>query len=613
VYRTPQQKADTSPGATYYLCDSRTLTAADVAAQGIYNTRNTTPDSGLSSAELYTNPGQTGPNSYKQPPPLAAWMAVFKGYTFFGNRTDIATKALAVPGGMSTSISALPATNAYARKIGLGWRTFTATFTATSNVLTAISAADIVGLAVGQRIADASLVGGTGTVTAVGATTLTLSTTANANITKTTSTSDVVLVNGIEAAFTGWGQFVSNLYVRGLVGVLAQGIDPPVNQLGTVYGDGDYSARNFVITAQMVGVSSFTLAASNPQNYVPPLPATTATALTVSTTPVLNGIAWSEQNQPEAVPPLNIATIGSGTLYGGWATRDALWIFASDGLWRLTGTGGAAGRGFDWTWDQLDSTLSLSAPHAACVKNDLVYAYTNRGLVEIGPRGIRELSQGRINDLLPGPPFSLTNGIQVVADETNDEIIVAASSTSSPFYYVYNTLSDAWTTNDGGVTGTPTVYGYSRFLQSPMSMDSFQAYSAVPDGIYVTVQLYGSVMADYQPVSGGSPMVGGGPSELKEWIDGTWIFDSGVATFPTPSTSLYITPRWNGVDYSSAQRQTATQVNDARASWSVPRNAPRISNSLAPGIRIVGISSAQLPIFGVTLRSVPLTNQRKQR
>jgi hypothetical protein len=372
--------------------------------------------------------------------------------------------------------------------------------------------------------------------------------------------------------------------------VLAAGIDPPIVQTGFARQD-LYAANSFVITAQRAGIASFTIAASNPQNYIPTLPATTATALTVSTKQVANGIAWSEQGQPEAVPPLNTLPVGSGTIYGMYPTRDALWIFASDGLWRLSGTGGSAGRGFDWAVDLMDSTLSLAGPHAACVLRDTVYAYTNRGLVSISPKGIVEHSQGRLNDRLPGPPFNADTSIQIAADETNDEIWLTVTANSAAGYYIYNTLTDAWTTSAGN--GFPNVITYARFLQSVVTQNASEADSPSAGNNYE------AFVVDYQPISNGDPMT------MKQWIDETWVLDPGSA-----STTFYI-PRWNGSD-STIVRAPVGQNQDTRLSFSIPRNSPACANTLAPGVKYTP-SSNPIGLFGVALRAVTMTNQRKAR
>jgi hypothetical protein len=586
-YRTRSQPGTSETGSVYFYSTSYTLLPADIAAGIVSNIRDQTPDAKLG-RELYTNPGQTGALSAKLPPGLSTCMATFKGYTFYGNRTDTPLLTLSIPYGMSQSI---PSTAPTSRKNAIGVRPFTATFTNTSNVLTAISAADIVGLAIGQRVIDVAIATGSGVISAVGASTVTLSQNANTTVTKATTSTDMVIIDGLELSTGAWDTaFLQSFRTNApSVYVAAPSSSPPYVPVLPI---ADYAPFTFALTKFRVGSGSFTIKASNPQNYLPVLPATTATALTVPANLVPNGIAWSEQQQPEAVPPVNTAFVGSGTIYGMWPTRDALWIFASDGLWRLSGTGGAAGRGFDWRIDPVDSTLSLAAPHAACVLRDTVYAYTNRGLVAISNAGVDDtLSTGKINDLLPGPPFAAVTTIQIAANETEDEIWLGIGmGTGSMLYYVYNTLTRVWTNTRGGLGNlTDVIQAYSRANQAMASIDTGASY------LQSASQFEGCTV-DYQPITTKDPFA------MKQWLDATIVAASADA-------GKAVTPRFNGVAFNV--RNLTSQNQDARTSWNVPRLAPAIANSLAPGFS--NNLSSGLSIYGFSLRSVMLTSQRKQR
>jgi hypothetical protein len=587
-YRTPSQPLGSEVGATFYKTLAYRLTSTDIVAGNVTGLLDKQTDAQLGE-ELYANPGQTGASSAKNCPPLAACMATFKGYTFYGNRTDAASITLAIPGGMRTNVT--DASNLSIRQSVIGPRSFTATFTNTSNTLTAISANDMIGLAVGQVIIDAALVGGSGTVTSVTASTVVLNTTANTTVTKSAVLTDQLVINGttINAGSPQYyiPQLVNDVSVRTLL--MGPDVAAATGSIGIL--------KQFAILKQRAGGGSFTIAASNPQNYLPPLPATTATALTVSQNIVSSGIAWSEQSQPEAVPPFNQAPVGSGTIYAMLPTRDALWIFASDGLWRLTGTGGQAGRGFDWRIDPVDSTLSLSGPHAACVGRDTVYAYTNRGLVSISSAGINDtLSVGKINDILPGPPFSATTSIQIAYDETNDEVwlFTPYQVFSKPSYLIYNTLTRAWTTSPTGNVGSGLIPAYARFAQRMGDIGTGAAY------LQSTTQFEGSAYTvTYQPVFTQDP------SSLKQWIDATLIAsaaDVGKSAYMNFNAQLAATPQLMKAQYS-----------EARCSWSIPRNAPAVSNSLQPTVALGAGDLTSFSLYGIILRSEILTNQRKQR
>jgi hypothetical protein len=593
VYRTFQQSGPLAAttvnvGAVYKLSTTHAVTGGEAAANNATFV-DFTRDNGLGD-ELYTNPGIMTALGAAYAPPQAKFLGTFKGYTFYGNLTELAQIVLSVPGGIGLIDTAM---SGYIRKTAVGRHAFTATFTNTSNILTAISAADIVGLAIGQTITDAALTGGVGTVTAVGGATVTLSVTANTNVTKVTFANDVIELNGGSIQLGSWGtdiaassivSFIRSLQLSGQ----AENVSLSAAELLTT-GPGLLAAAPaaFSISRSRFGGGSFTIRASNGQNYLPVLPDMTATAQTVSTKAVPNGIAWSDEQQPEAVTLLARRFVGSGTLYGGVPTRDAFWIFASDGLWRLAGTGGNAGIGYDWRVDPVDSTLSLAGPHAACVLRDTVYAYTNRGLVSINGEGVKELSNETVNDLLPGPPFSATLGIRLSANETDDEIWMGIDpGTGFLDYYIYNTLTKGWTKQ---LSGSHKVIAYARFLQRMAAMDQL-------DALAHSTTLFGDATADYQPITSGDPF------SLKQWVDMTFVASAADAT-------KSVTPRFNGS--AGPARTLTSQGQDARTTWGVGRNTPAVANSLAPGFTHTGTGA--LTLYGVSLRSVLLTDQRKQR
>lgn len=373
----------------------------------------------------------------------------------------------------------------------------------------------------------------------------------------------------------------------------------------TTFAEGFTVSRWFLADGHS---SSLTLRATNGQNYSPQLPLLAAgvPVKTITETARPNGVSWSEQNQPERVPPANVLPVGLGEIYAAFSTRDALWIFASDGLWRLSGTGGSVADGYDWRVDPVDSTLSISGPQAGCVLRDAVFAYTNRGFVRIDSAGnISEISMGRCNDLMPGPPWSLptwsaTKSMWMFADETHDEIYFTVGVQSTERVYVYNTLTDAFTylVVETLVTSrTPTHGAYVRTSEENI----FAQVASSPSVIGRSGGSYAPFAFNFQPVGGDNPFV------MRHWQVANFILQQAGAAQP-------VTPVINGTALASTV--TPTLMGDSgqqRVSVGIPRNSPAISNQIAVGLQNTSTASTGRRFLALALDYVDMTDQRRKR
>jgi hypothetical protein len=602
IYRTRCQLAtpDASKintGPDYYLACTRTLTSADVTA-GSVTIIDTVPDTNLGEA-LYTNSGVKGADSLSLPPPTCKCMAVFKGYAFFGNRTDPPVYSFRIPAIWDDMGTGATGAAGPSRKAGVGYRTVSGTATIGSNVITAVSAADIVGIVVGQAVSSSIRFTG-GTVTAVSATTITLSNNATSSGAETTILGDMISINGSLIYAGTANEFSSNVQTSGVEETYTSMLDrvygvtvPAAARPMTVPADNTFISVLFEYGSNGLTLS---LKATNGANYVPALPSMTSTAQDFTHTPVPNGISWSELNQPENCPPLNTAYVGSGEIYAMAATRDALWIFASDGLWRLSGTGGVAGSGYDWRIDPVDSTLIISGPQAFCVLRDTVYAYTNRGLVAIDSSGnVGEISNGRIGDFLPGPMWitpvwNNATSMYMVADETNDEVLLKEPLISA-YFYRYNILTDTLVQDTASSGFTNSGHGaYSRTLELPLIGLGTNVVRTVDTTARVGFNIV------YRPVFVTSNFT------LKHWR---------VVDLSTSSTggSSVIDCYCNGVFIGRG-------TSAARLGFTIARNCPAVGNlitlrlvsdplSATPGVRTVLQASA--------LKYDEFTEQRKVR
>jgi hypothetical protein len=596
----------TNTGSDYYLAGSATVSTSGAGSVTIVDS---TPDTSLGEA-LYTNDGLQGAESSALTPPTCADIVSFKGYTFYLSTIDAPFVKLRSPliwG--SLGLSSGSASNV--RERGYGRLSFVGTRTSASNQITSVSATDMVGLAIGQEFTGAGF-SSVGTITNLSGSTVTVSVTASSSAAGDSYlATDVIEIDGVRMAATNASVFALGVafgdYFVSLLSRVSAPIFPNVSSVDTVPADFMFVTKKDFWGELVAAKTYMTARATRGHLLDPPLPRIelSETARSFYMTEHPNGFRWSEENQPENCPATNAAFCGSGTIYRGYATRDALWIFASDGLWRLSGTGGQSGRGYDWRVDPVDSTLILSGPHAGCVLRDTVYAYTNRGLVSVDSSGnVRELSHGRLNDVLPGPTWTLpttysaSNAIFLLADEAADEIRMRESGASGGVTWIYNVMTDAFTQDMVSQSTSAPFHGaYSRYLEKPLiSCASSSGVIRFP----ATSGSYGEVDLRFQPVFGGSSF------DMHHWQIVEAVYDEQVAQL-----SCYLNDSSTPIG-----TRSAAAILDAssfhRVAFGVPRNAPAAANNIKVRLGIP-VSGSRNRLQGVALTYKTLTEQRKVR
>lgn len=636
-YRTRAQSSGvagvggTSCDAVFFLTKTYTITSSDVAngfAGSGSSIPDSTPDTGLGEA-LYTNPGLGGAQATRISPPQSNITCTFKGYTFLFGLVEAAQLQISILGGIGYAKTADPASW---RASIIGARDATATWTNGSNVLTGISAAHIVGLRVGQTIVDASVFGTSAAimVTAVGASTLTLAAAATvAGGTKDFRVSDTLVVDGSMGVYSPTAASSAGVDLSSLMSTLWNG--------STVIGGPAWNSgvRNDVFQAASLayfpstflssptpqkfsiakmravpvggGTATVSVTATNGQNYQPALPEFGSSPLVTSQTISDNGFAWCEEQEPDAWPPANRGRIGSGKVLGAVATRDAVWIFATDGLWRLSGDGGAVGtEGYDWRVDPVDSTLILSAPQALCVLRDTVYAYTNRGIVSVSDEsGINDrITEGVIGNLLPGPNYSNTSTIQLRADLDKDEVwisqIRAGQSFTEPYVYNYNTK--AWVRSIQMSVGGAYSLVYWPVVRSVVQNDDTLGLA-----LYFNQNSsgYARLSCTWQPI------YGSGPFEQKQWTDATCVlslYDGRYLFLPVTVFSFGFSSLLGGSGL------PAINATDARLTVLVPRNTPARAESIEVNVQMVPhTSNVPQRLIGLSVRYTEISEQQIRR
>lgn len=588
------------PGTTCYLVGTHVLTSADLAA-GFYTYTDTAKDGpvgqslgGLGRA-MYTNPGQAGLEGANTPPPAAKRIATYKGRAFYANYSTPGEVVLSMRGGSGALDD--PSATVGARQSGVGKRDMVVSTTSGTPNVTGVSAAEFVGMVTGQQIGGSVWSGFTGINSFnTGAGTLVTNRNANATASSTVSTFDLF---EIRAGYTG-ALLKSTSALQDATGYVVSA--RTISDYNRFAYDQAYYLTNLYFPT-----TSLFLRATNGSHYDPPLPniftVTTGQAVATGETPLefkpkrfKNGVRWSKDQQPEAVPPTNEIFVGQGEIYGMYSTRDALWIFASDGLWRLSGTMARTGQIVDVRVDPVDSTLILAGPQAGCVLRDSVYAYTNRGLVRVDDNGIAELSERRVGNLLPGSAWDARPLVFVCADEANDDIYLTIrpnQTLATDLTYCYSTQYDLFTTcsRSGGFL-TPVAYAYDKVSRRIFSATCQITFSTGETWILTDTGNvnWRAVTVDFQPVYAEDPVA------MKQWIDMELILAAAGASVTS------IDPRWEKVTEplgSSTNVPTLTGSQESRINYGVPRSCA-IGNAVVTGFAMaattfpVGFKAASL-------------------
>jgi hypothetical protein len=446
IYRTRQFPTSVTPDAEMQL-------VGEVVPTSTATTFSDNTADGNRGATLYTSPSRDGAEGANDRPPACGAMAVFKNALFCGNTVGPWRLIESFLWGADKSTSAT----------GIGTRTYVGTYLFGGNTITGM--ASTVGLQKGMVV---PVEFGGGYITNISGTTITMSTTALSAGTNPITFHDAITVdNG-----TTW-QSVSGLITAGSVPVgntiVSYSIVPPI---------GGYTST-FVIESIMPGATSaLQVKATHGDEWVSALPLYDATAATGTRDTNLNGLRWSKPDEPEHFPPSNYALVGDKkrAILGLVATRDALFIFKEDGIWRLTGTNG------QYRIDPFDLTTRCVLPSSIVPLKNRIFMLSNRGVVAVSDEGVEVVSMA-IDDQLKkliytldvagaGSGYFLTNvGYAGAACERDNEYMLlvgnamlAERSNIGNGALVYNDVTRAWTSwefsNSGSMALTPYTWSF---------------------------------------------------------------------------------------------------------------------------------------------------------
>lgn len=203
-----------------------------------------------------------------------------------------------------------------------------------------------------------------------------------------------------------------------------------------------------LLSERGIGGAAFTVACSRTGTFVPNLSTTPTSS---GNSRFFNGIRVSKYLQPEAIPLGQLLYAGSADklILRIIALRDYMLIFKQDGVYQITGTDINS-----FSVQEVDRTTILRGIETAVALNNKVFLYSNQTVISLTfNEGAILKSQPIKKDLLvlSSPSYPNFDSVSYgIAYESDNKYILGTiksnSDTSASQFFVYNYLTDAWTT-----------------------------------------------------------------------------------------------------------------------------------------------------------------------
>lgn len=165
-----------------------------------------------------------------------------------------------------------------------------------------------------------------------------------------------------------------------------------------------------------------------------------------------NRVYFSKYQQPEAVPQFsNTIDVGStgGEILRIFPVRDSLFVFKSDGLYRISGEIAP------FSVSLFDSSCICIAPDSVSSSNNLIYSWTRKGIEVVSESGVQTISRQIDTAILKLPTAAYADfktatwGIGYESDSSYTVYTIKnPSDTSATIGYRYSNLTNSWTIFD---------------------------------------------------------------------------------------------------------------------------------------------------------------------
>jgi hypothetical protein len=162
-----------------------------------------------------------------------------------------------------------------------------------------------------------------------------------------------------------------------------------------------------------------------------------------------NRLFFSKFQQPEAVPLLNYLDVGSANedIRKVVPLRDSLFIFKTDGIFRLTGESPS-----NFTVALFDNTSIIRAPETCVAFNNQIFTFSDQGVIAVGDSGVAVVSRPIENTLLRVssanfPNFESTS-FAVGYESSRLYILFTLTNTTDTYptqAFCYNSFTNSWT------------------------------------------------------------------------------------------------------------------------------------------------------------------------
>lgn len=541
VYKVAQAASLDELGDDFRLAFTHEITSADEAA-GFISVFDPCPDE-FRGRPLYTNSAQEGAASLNLMPPSSRDVVTHKDINWYASKNSWPAAAVLIP----SLFGDLSGATASERQNGVGARTVTGDSTSGGHFITNVSAADIVGIKVGQILTDG---GGSGFTLGSIVTGITGSGPYSIGISgavapNTVVGADFIINDSIEVRATKDGNTTTGTFAvsatvgsPGLIGLADDLFDLGASDdlwgirllLNGVYDAGATSVTgaSFTVWSPIPGLwDYFDLKVTNGQNYSPSTPISSNFSVIESIQDTqLNRVFFSKSGLPEAIAATSYLNVGAGKILKLWPTQSSIFALCTDGLWRI------AGDGTDWQVEQLDPTVQLLHADAVCSLDNQIFAWLTGGIAVIGDQGAQIISKEAIGPQLEtyvdefrangvpdvwGPTMTGDNfrhevwlNLNLPPRVFDDDLRPQEFFTS----YIFNTDTGAFTTQSETQI---LCLAYNSFLLRTLTAE-------FPEDD--TVNIFQPAEDTWcLPVVEFNPIIAGEMGLLKQWIDVNYFID----------------------------------------------------------------------------------------